>query len=840
MTAMATQLQSTPSSAVTCYHCDNLVPPESRFFVEVSSKQEQVCCIGCEVVAMSIIRNGLSDYYRLRNRIPQRPDQDADSLETMYKVFDDPDMQRSFVRVLQGDVHEASLMLDGIRCGACTWLIEQQLQRLAGVCFVVVNTTARRAIVQWDNAAIQMSDVLRAISDVGYRVYPFEPHRRETLIQQARKQALRRVVIAGVGMMQVMMYAVATYFANGDMTPDIEQLMRLASLALTLPVMFYSAQPFFAGAWRELRVRRLGMDTPVALGLGAAFLASLWATLCQQGLVYFDSITMFVFLLLMGRYWESQVRNRASAQIDAISRRLPALCIRLPAFPDRTRIEETSALSLKANDFALIKPGDTVPADGVIVDGASEIAEALLTGESLPVAKKIGDPVSAGAVNLTNPLILRVERAGPDTTISTIVRLCDRAAGEKPQLAQLADRIAGWFVYALLILAALVGAIWMVLAPDRVLMIVTALLIVSCPCALSLATPTALAAATGTLARRGLLITRGHALESLARATHVVFDKTGTLTEGKMRLIEIIPLGIQSREECLAIARVLQHGSQHPTAHAICAGQEDGRILYDVAKLRTVAGQGIEGIVNGRRYRIGSTAFVADLQGKSQLNRPTTAPDDATCVLLGEADRCLAWFLLTDSLRPGAANLVSSLLRRGKQVAILSGDSDQPVSAIARRMGISQFHANMAPEQKLAHVQLLQRNGAMVVVVGDGINDGPVLATADLSVALADGTELAQIHADVVLMSDNFAPLLTGFVLAQKTMRIVVQNLSWAFFYNLTAIPLAAFGFVTPWVAAIGMSASSLLVILNALRLAEYRTVASKSSGGMSAILETA
>jgi Cu2+-exporting ATPase len=465
-----------------------------------------------------------------------------------------------------------------------------------------------------------------------------------------------------------------------------------------------------------------------------------------------------------------------------------------------------------------------VPADGLVEQGVSQVDESLLTGESRPVAKVGGERLIAGTVNVDSPLVMRVDGLGQDTVLSGIVRLLDRAMAEKPALAQLADRVAGWFVLALLLIAAVTGMLWYFIEPARAFWITVAVLVVSCPCALSLATPAALTAATGSLTRLGLLTTRGHALETLARATHFIFDKTGTLTHGKMSLLEVVPLGALTRPQCLRLAAALEHASEHAIARALSAAVEGDDQALAASETLNLPGSGVEGVIDGRRYRLGRPQFAAELGGGAMPDAALLQRNGATTVALADESGWLALFVLGDTLRPDAAELVAGLTRRGKAVVLLSGDQEDAARQVARELGIQLVRAAMTPQGKLDYVRELQCEGAVVAMVGDGVNDAPVLAAADVSIAMGGGTQVARASADMILLSEHLPHLLSGLDIAVRTQRIIRQNLAWAFAYNLLAIPLAALGYITPWMAGIGMSASSLLVVLNALRLVQSDT----------------
>jgi Cu2+-exporting ATPase len=804
----------------TCFHCGLPLSAGEARSLRVAGELRSFCCAGCEAVAAAISGAGLDAYYRLREQATARPAVEARGPGD-HAAYDDPVFQDSFVVAGADGCREAALLLEGVRCSACVWLNEQVIGRLPGVAGVSINYATRRAQVRWDPSRLQLSEILAAVARIGYRAFPYDRARADAVHQRERRAALWGLFVAGFGMMQVMMYAVPVYIAGseGGMPADVEALMRWASLALTVPVVAYSAQPFFLGAWRDLRAGRAGMDVPVALGVAVAFAASIWATLRGHGEVYFDSVTMFVFLLLAGRFLELEARHRAGAALAHLGRLVPAQAERLRGFPGPSESERVAVSTLRRGDFVLVRPGERIPADGTVVQGEGAIDESLLTGESRPVAKRSGSAVIGGSVSVSAPFVVRVDGVGADTVLAAIVRLVERAMTERHRLVEIADRYAQWFVLGVLLLAAGTAVAWLVLAPERALWVAVSVLVVTCPCALSLATPVALTVATGELARRGVIVTRGHSIEALARATDVVFDKTGTLTHGELRVAAATALGARPIEHCMALARALEAASEHPVARALMRDTDASRPGAGVAeRMASYPGRGVEGAVGGVRYRLGTRAFCDRLAGVSCDNAPAPRAA-ATVVYLVSPGAWLAQFELEDTLKPGAAELVRRLEAMGKRVHLLSGDADGPVRAVARALSIGSARSEADPAAKQAYVAALQQTGAIVAMVGDGVNDAPVLAQANVSVALGTGAEIAQTRADAVLISGTPGALAEAFDLARATMRVIRQNLVWAAVYNLAAVPAAAAGLVTPWMAGIGMSGSSLAVVLNALRL---------------------
>ncbi len=794
-----------------CYHCGEPIPKGSDYPILTTDRTQAACCRGCQAVAQTIIDSGNADYYRLRTDLPKTPESVLDELKAL-ALYDLPEVQEGFVKQ-EGALKDASLILEGIVCAACVWLNERHLRQLPGVISADINFSTRRARVRWDNDRIKLSQLLESIRDIGYHAYPFDTGRQEELFRKERNAAIRRLAIAGLGMMQVMMYALPTYIAgdDGSMPRDIEALMRFASLLLTLPVVFYSAWPFFQGAWRDLSLRRVGMDVPVALGIGAAFAASVYGSFIGSQDVYYDSVVMFVFFLLTGRFLEMNARKRSAEAAETLVKLIPAAAVRLPDYPVSRNEEAIGAVRLSPGDFVLVATGAAFPSDGCIVEGHSSVDESLLTGESRPIPKHPGSEVIGGSHNLGSPLICRIERTGQDTVVSSIVRLLDRALAEKPQLAQTADRIASRFVLALLVLAASIATYWAVVDPARAFWITVSVLVVSCPCALGLATPVSLTAALGHLTRIGLLATRGHALEVLARATDFVFDKTGTLTDGLFRLRESrIVHG--DLNHALRLAAALEQGATHPIAAALREAADEAGDPLHAQHLAYHPGLGVEGEIDGQRYRLGAPEFAAP-------GEAFTLPEGLTLIALSNSDGVLAWFGLGDGLRPQCAELVSQLKGLGVRLHLYSGDRPENVTALARQLGIADARGGMHPQDKLEAVRTLQATGAIVAMTGDGVNDAPVLAQAQVSIAVDQGAEAAQAAADMILLSSELLRLADGVRIARKTQRVIRQNLTWSVLYNTLAIPAAAMGLITPWMAGIGMSASSLLVVLNALRL---------------------
>jgi Cu2+-exporting ATPase len=799
-----------------CFHCGLPVLPGTAFRAVVDGAERTMCCAGCVAASELIAASGLAAYYRYRERPGGTPASLTPAGRAELTRWDHPALQRTYASSEAGSLRRATFAIEGMRCGACAWLIEQRLARVAGVREIAVDLASARADVVWDGAVTRPSELLAEIASLGYPSRPYRPDLEEEARRAEYRAALWRLAVAGLGAMQVMMYAVGLYAgAMQGMEERYRDFLRWVSAVVTAPVLVIAGGPFFTAAWRDLRNRRVGIDVPVALALGLTFAASLGAAVLRTGDVYFESVCMFIFLLSLGRFVEMRTRHRAAAAIEHALRRPPACATRLRADGEH---EVVSVWELVPGDVVLVKPGETAPADGTVVAGRGWVDESMLTGEHWPRRKDAGDPVAGGTQNGESPLTLRVERVGGDTVLAGILRLVDRASRERPRLARVADRVAARLLPGLVGLAVLSGAVWAWIDPARTVWVMVAVLVVSCPCALSLATPAALAAAGAALVRRGVLPTRGHVLETLGRATHVLFDKTGTLTEARLRLVRALPVGEAGVDDSLAVARAMERGSEHPIAAAFDAGPIPAHAARPaVEALTAVAGRGIEAIVHGRPHRLGLPEWAATVcDGSLPLEPPG---EDGTWILLAAADGPRCWFELEEVVRRDAIAAVGALRALGLDVQVVSGDTAAAVGRLAHRLDVTVARSRATPEAKLAHARNLQQAGGVVVMVGDGVNDAPGLGGADVAIAMGGGSDLARSRADAMLLQDDLGVLPEAIRLARRTRRVIGENLAWAIGYNAIAIPLAAAGLVPPWWAAIGMSLSSLLVVVNAGKL---------------------
>ncbi|MFM5147331.1 heavy metal translocating P-type ATPase [Aeromonas rivipollensis] len=789
-----------------CFHCGEPVSTGSDFTLEIKGIVQPMCCPGCQAVAQTILECGLASYYEHRTAPGIKGELVPSELAALTH-YDLAEVQQEFVTET-GTLREIQLSVEGLTCAACAWLIERHLMGLPGLHYVNVNTTTHRARIKWDPDRLSLSDILKGFAKIGYRAYPFQTHSQEALYAREVRSYMFRMALAGLGSMQVMMCAVALYM---DLFISVEEefmiYFKWISLLLSTPIMIYSAQPFYAGAWRSLRQGHLSMDVSVSLALIGAFVASIWATVFNTGEVYYDSITMFVFFLLLGRLLELRARRKASESSSNLARLVPIMATRIDADGEH----EVAAKTLRVGDRVRVLAGATLPADGIITLGQASLNEAMLTGEQLPLLKLAGDPVFAGTINTDAPLLIRVSHPIEESRLAQIMRLQDHALDDKPAIAQLADVLSRHFILVLLLIAAGVWTFWHFHDPERAFWVTLSVLVATCPCALSLATPTALTSATAHLTRSGILLRRGHVLDVLTRANRIVMDKTGTLTTGNISLVGVQPLAELSEDECLAIARALEAYSEHPIARAFRSKGAEEAVLPAASEVTPVIGHGIQGRIAGKHYRIGSARWLA-LADEPEATQ-------GLAIYLADETGPLARFTLADTVRADAGALIQAFKAAGLQTTILTGDSSPQADAVARELGVDELVKGVTPDGKLAYLKAREAAGDISIMVGDGINDAPVLAGAHASFAMAGGTDLAKNSADAILLADDLSRLLTARALALRTRRIIQENFAWSIGYNLLVLPLAASGWLPPYLAAAGMSLSSLIVVTNSMRL---------------------
>jgi len=805
-------------SASACFHCGDVVPPACDLSVEAQGQSQAVCCSGCQAVANLILQSGQSGYYQFRTENAVKPSEEYLSIEDSWKRYDE--RHSLWGSPLKNGRYELLLQVEGIRCAACAWLIRSQLEAREGIEQVQVDVATGFVRINWQPEKLRLSRIAAILSGIGYRPHLPLAGAESLGRQQERRDALKRLGVAGLGMMQVMMYAAGLYAGDAmGISEGFERFLQWISLIVTTPVLLYSGRVFYTSAWRSLSHRRVGMDVPVALAISIAFIMSCFNFLSGNGHVYFDSVVMFIFFLSLGRYAELVIRHRNLQTGLALARLLPEWAELLRD----GEAEQVLATDLRIADQVRVRAGQTFPADGVVIDGETEVDEALLTGESRPVRKHIGDMVIAGSINRAQTVEVEVSKDPDDFTVSVMGRMLLKSQTHRSRYTRLSERYAGWFVAVVLMVAALTATWW--LAHDLAMLFpaTLAVLVISCPCALSLATPAAVASSSRALLEQGVLLTRSAALEVLGHIDTVVFDKTGTLTSGLPTVVGTVinpeRKGCEA-QDVLRIAALLEVDSPHPVAKAFA----NVPVKRDAVEHVVNHENGVEGRVDGSTYRLGNASFtrvnVIDLAGGHSR------------LWLSDDIGWIARFDLDDGLRDSAVETLAALRSRGLELIILSGDHPHAVASVAERTGISNWHAEQTPKMKMDFLESLQAKGKTVLMVGDGINDAPVLSVANVSMTVSGASELANSTADFILTDMSLKYIDYILLIGDKTRTVIRQNLSWALSYNLFAIPFAAAGLIVPWMAALGMSLSSLLVVLNSGRLATRKSTNSPRNKG--------
>lgn len=756
-----------------------------------------MCCPGCQSVAQTIVESGLTSYYQYRTEKADRVDLVPEQLQALVH-YDNEQVQSEFVHSHE-NTSQVTLSLDGVSCAACAWLIEKQMNACKGVVQIRVNTATHRALLSWDKTQVKLSELLHSIHKLGYKAAPFEADKQEEMYYRSMKQYLYRLGIAGIATMQVMMLAVALYLeVFGNLEPEFKHYFRVVSLIFATPVLLYSALPFYLNAWRSLKARTLGMDVPVSIALIFAYVASLIATFTQSGEVFFESISMFTFFLLLGRFLEMRARRIAAAASANLLKLVPAMATLESG-------EQIPVKTLRIGDRVRVLAGEHVPADGIVIDRTIFIDESMLTGESLPVKKLSGAKVYAGTVNGEQTFTLEVSCNRQESMIANIVRLQDEAQSTKPKIAEMADVVARYFVAVILMISAATWVYWQQHQPDDAFWIMLAVLVATCPCALSLATPTAITCSTSRMGKLGILLRKSHAIETLCKVNHLVIDKTGTLTEGKISLSNTQIYGTFTQDQALAIAACLEAHANHPIATAFQPYVNDSVVAQNV---ENHIGSGLTGLVDGKRCKIGSYAFIGS----------NIIPHAPQTVYLSIDDKLVASFTYTDPIRQSSQPFLEALSAHGIKTTLLTGDNEINAQLVASQLDLDEVVSGADPAAKLNYLNSLPHSH-VTLMIGDGINDAPTLSGAHLSVAMGGGTDVAKSSADMVLLGDKLDKLLDARVLAIKTRKIIRENLAWSLGYNLLILPLAVSGLVAPYIAVIGMSASSIIVVTNSLRL---------------------
>ncbi|GGF57727.1 heavy metal translocating P-type ATPase [Alteromonas lipolytica] len=787
-------------TAIACYHCGLPAEENSPYHAVILGEDRVMCCPGCQAVAESIVENGLEDYYQFRTEPAAQGDVEFQDTLSKLAMYDDPSLQEDFVYD-EGNNKQIQLTVEGITCAACGWLIEKQLAKVNGIAQVSVNVSERRAAVTWSPETIHLSGILKALKKIGYTALPFQPDQHEASYKSEQKQFLKKLGLAGIMTMQVMMLMTGLYFdLFGAIELETRQYFYWVALVLTTPVVFYSGSTFYLGAIKALSARTVNMDVPVTIAVFGTYIAGIKSILLETGDVYFESICMFIFLLLLSRYLEHRSRHRATQISANMMQYIPVTAHKLLA---DGQLEPCLAKHLQVGDKVLVKAGETIPVDGRIIEGASAIDESMLTGEFEPVHKGAGAAVFGGTVNQQSTLTVEVHQQLKYALVNQIIRLQATAMANKPKAAQLADSFSRYFVTAVLVISALTFAYWYGQGNDEAFWISIAVLVATCPCALGLATPSALTCAMARLNKQGILLKRADALEQLTTINTIALDKTGTLTEGKFSIVNTWFAEDMNADYLFVVACSLEARSEHPISHAFTSEQHLVVTDFDVA-----AGGGIQGNINGVHYQLGSASFTQVITNE--------VPIEAN-VYLTANNAVIAAFEVADGLKADTAATLDQL--RNYQLVLLSGDTQRNVDKLAAKLPLNVARGGLTPEQKYQSVQALQTQGNKVMMLGDGINDAPVLASADVSVAVGNATDIARNAADVVLLSESLTSVPALLDIAGKTRRKIRQNILWALAYNLIILPFAVSGLLLPWMAVIGMSLSSIIVVSNSTRL---------------------
>jgi Cu2+-exporting ATPase len=802
-----------------CFHCGLEISTDADFHQVLENTDRHFCCFGCQSVCAAIYDAGLQGYYQ---RTPEGvllgpPPEPPKDIE----IYDFDEVQQEFSRC-SGDAREINLLVEGIHCAACVWLIERGLQRSPAVLNAEVNLAGKRLHLKWDNSKSKLSDLIRLLTRIGYSAVPYDPETAEGSIRKTNRAMLFRLFFAGFAMMNMLWISIALY--SGANEDGFRQFFHWMGLLLATPTLLYSGYPFFRGAAGGLRAGHLTMDLPIAIGLSVTYAYSCYVTVThnQSGEVYFDTVTNLIFVILIGRYLEGMFRHQAVSA----TKRLMELQPRVALLVRDGQEQMTSIRGIKPGDQVLVKPGYTVPVDGIVLEGQSAVDESMLSGESLPVRKQQGAVVSAGTLNTSGVLLVEVRTQMQDTTLSRIIRLVEEAQASKAPIQRLADTIVPWFVLVTLICASITFFIWTRDDFEIALMAATSVLIITCPCALGMATPMSIAVASGLGAKHGILVKNGLVLETLSRVTHFVLDKTGTLTEGKMSVSGVDVAPGETADLLVGLAAAVERFSEHSIARAIVAEAESRHCQArntDIRDFEAKAGRGVVAQVNGETILLGSAEWLAQsgvmLDAVLDQRARALEAQATSCVYMARAGKHVAIFAIADRLRADARALVDALRASGIGLTLLSGDRKPVVEAVARELGGMEVIAGVLPQDKDQVIRRLQQNGAIVAMVGDGVNDAPALIRADVGIALGSGTDVSVESADIVLMHNELRKVLQATQLSRRTLRTIRQNIGLSFVYNIIMVPLAMMAKVSPLVAAITMPISSLIVIGNAARI---------------------
>jgi Cu2+-exporting ATPase len=782
-----------PPNEQRCFHCGDICPADETIHRTVDSQDQPLCCHGCAGAVDWIQAQGLASFYQYRDSNAPKPEQ-----QTHWSLFDNREFLEQHTIALDEGKLEIELSIPQIRCAACTWLLERVLEATDGVIASHAHLGRQTLTIRWNPNKASLASILGQLDQLGYTATLLTDESAFQERKNERRQIIKRIGIAAIGAMQVMMVATALYVGEASfIDEDQRSFLRWVSLVMSIPVMLYSAQPFFSGALRDLRNKNLGMDVPVAIALSLAWIASVIATVTGLGEVYFDSVAMFTLFLLTGRFLELRARHQV-LDTPVESRPMPMTLARSRS---DGQFEQVPVSALKPGDLIQLGAGQQTPVDLTLLSDAASVDTQALTGEFEPVSIHHGDEILAGSVNGSSVIEARVLRIGKNAFLGRLEHLARQAETVETPESRWIEPLIRWFIASVLTLSAITFVIWWSTDPELAFEHALSVLVVTCPCALSLAIPTAWTVTIRRLRRMGILLLNPTHLLAFARSTHWLFDKTGTLTEGQFQRLATTSLTDTDEDRALSILSGLEQGTAHPIARAF-SDIPPARI----ENITHIPGKGIQGFFDGRSYEVRQSM-------PNEMNQDFTQALQITLVREGDA---LLNVALDDTIRTDAEQTISQLKQLGIKVTLLSGDRTERVESVAKTLGIQDAIGQLHPEQKLAHLNEIEESSVMI---GDGLNDAPVLAAANGSVTFAQASDLTRLSAGAVLLSPELKSLIRLRDTAQKTTQVIRQSLFWVLVYNVIAIPFAMAGFVPPWLAAIGMSASSLFVITNALRL---------------------
>lgn len=817
-----------PVSDGRCFHC-GLDNPPRPFVVQFEQQYRNTCCPGCQSVMSAIIDAGMGDYYLHRTEFAISGNEQRDPVLEQLSLYDDAELQRDFVDI-SGEFCSVQLSIEHLTCPACAWLIERRLSREPSVKSINVNVSANRALLTWDASQQALSEMLKLLSGLGYPALPFQPEQQEAMYEKNNKGYLKKLAVAGVLTMQVMMIAFGFYFDYlGNIDPIMASYFQYVSLFLATPVVFYSGSQFHLSAFYALRARSVNMDVPVSFAILATYIASIKSILLQTGELYLESICMFVFFLLSSRYLEHRARHKSIEIAGNLLTQQP-VSARLVLASDQ--VENIPAKKVVAGQILRVKAGELIPVDGCVINGSGQVNESLLNGEFEPKACAVGSPVVGGSMLVDGAIDINATANYADSTIQKILKLQQVAFSEKPSINLLIDKIARYFVSVVIIIATLSFVVWYQIDSERAFWISISILVATCPCALGLATPSALTHAVNCFNQLGAIVKRSEVIQTLATARHWVFDKTGTLTEGHFSIAHqhwLDPIGSDRQLAARQALLQIESQSSHPMAAAFNQEHLDGQAQNDsisatndsvtLEQFQILPGLGISAVINGSLVRVVAyrrNTLTLSNQQASQM--PSLTPD----VVLTIDDVERAYFWLADTIKPDAMAAISEL-HKTLRLTLLSGDSKKNVAQLAARLTLSEAIAEQTPESKLAWIKSTQQDGPLVMV-GDGVNDAPVLAQADASIAVGNAAQLSKMSADVILLRSELQLLPLLRQKSCESMKIIKQNMAWAIGYNVSVLPFACAGLLEPWMAALGMSLSSVIVVYNSTRIKANKT----------------